>query len=138
LKLGQALSDESAVLKSLQETQEQMAAEAKHSETIARQRKRKVIQEARSPKTPKAHRVRSPEPNKSGVSSPNVHMGLVTSDIDATWGCAGEPAESSGEKEIVPLGDAFRNCCSDSIPVYISTPDYALQRVRTRIRRITD
>ena len=55
-----------------------MAAEAKHSETIARQRKRKVIQEARSPKTPKAHGVRSPEPNKSGVNSPNVHMGLVT------------------------------------------------------------
>ena len=117
-----------------------MAAEAKHSETIARQRKRKVIQEARSPKTPKAHGARSPEPNKSGVNSPNVHMGLVTSDVDATWGCAGEPAERSGEKEIVPLGGALRNCCSDSIPVCIRTPDYALQRisVRTRVRRITD
>ena len=42
LKLGQTLPDESAVLKSLQETQEQMAAEAKHSETIARKCKRKV------------------------------------------------------------------------------------------------
>ena len=54
LKLGQTLSDESAVLKSLQETQEQMAAEAKHSETIARQRKRKVIREV--PEVPRRQR----------------------------------------------------------------------------------
>ena len=65
----------------------------------------------------------------SGVNSPNVHMGLVTSDVDATWGRAGEPAERSSEKEIVPLGGAFRNCCSDSIPACIRTPNYALQRI---------
>ena len=116
-----------------------MAAEANHSETIALQRKRKMIREARKSQDAKGASGEIARA-KSGVNSPNVHMGLVTSNIDAIWGCAGEPAEGSGEKEIVPLGDACRNCCSDSSPAYIRTPDYALQRisVRTRIRRITD
>ena len=85
LKLGQALSDESAVLKSLQETQEQMAAEANHSETIAHQRKRKMIQEARKSQEAKGASGEIARA-KSGVNSPNVHMGLVASNIDAIWG----------------------------------------------------
>ena len=79
-----------------------MAAEAKHSETIARQRKREVIREV--PEVPRRQGASGEIARANcGVNSPNVHMGLVTSDVDATWGCAGEPAERSGEKEIVPL-----------------------------------
>ena len=85
LKLGQTLSDESAVLKSLQETQEQMAAEANHSETIAHQRKRKMIREARKSQEAKGASGEIARA-KSGVNSPNVHMGLVASNIDAIWG----------------------------------------------------
>ena len=83
-----------------------MAAEAKHSETIARQRKRKVIREV--PEAQDSYGASGEIARaKSGVNSPNVHMGLVTSNVDATWGCVDEPAERSGEKEIVPLGVAF-------------------------------
>ena len=41
------------------------------------------------------------------------------------------------KKKLVPLGDAFCKCSSDSVPVCIRTPDYALQRISVRpsIRR---
>lgn len=70
LAFGETLSNESKVVKSLEETQRQMILEAEECDRRNNKKRRCAIREARSPKTPapKAPRVRSPSPEPNDVN----------------------------------------------------------------------